>query len=48
MMNGKPNYSTDKEVINRITNDPKYKLNEELYKVLNKCIKELYRWVWNY
>lgn len=40
MMNGKANYSTDKEVINRITNDPKYKLNEELYKVLNKCIKD--------
>ena len=40
MMNGKPNDATDKEVINRITNDPKYKLNEELYKVLDKCIKD--------
>lgn len=40
MMEGKANYATDKEVINRITNDPKYKLNEELYKVLNKCIND--------
>ncbi len=40
MMDGKANNATDKEVINRITNDPKYKLNEELYKLLDKCIKD--------
>lgn len=40
MMDGKSNKSTDKEVINRITNDPKYKLNEKIYMLLNKCMND--------
>lgn len=40
MMDGKSNKSTDKEVINLITNDPKYKSNEWVYMLLNKCMND--------